>query len=374
MITPYMSLTIPTVGSSGTSGPQYAIDINQCLQVLDAHDHTPGNGQQIPVEGLNINDNLDLGGYALIGVDFTTYSAQSAPLSELTSVYVVNDDLYYTDGQGNQIRLTLSGQVNTAAGNISGLSAPATAAYVAGTGTFVWESNTNVAATMDFGSFIIRDMVASGNGVTVSVPSGLSADYSLTLPGSLPSGAAGLLLTNNSGTQTYLNRGAANTVLRVNSGGTNIEYSTIDTANITDEAVTAAKIEEDVDLVGDVMVESRRVLTSVSHPTGSPNPGNLVTIGGFVSSTGTILSGTGFTVNKSGTGAYDITFTTPFDGGVVSCVASCSLSGGLLRSAMYSNLNTTTLRINTWYPSVSVTTGIAIDSDFSFIIVGCIDL
>jgi hypothetical protein len=58
----------------------------------------------------------------------------------------------------------------------------------------------------------------------------------------LPATAAALLLTSASGVQSYLSKGSANTVLRVNGAGTALEYSTIDTANITDSAVTSAKI------------------------------------------------------------------------------------------------------------------------------------
>lgn len=85
---------------------------------------------------------------------------------------------------------------------------------------------------MEGASVIVREQVAAGNGVTISAPTGLPASYTLTLSSTLPSTTNGLTLTNPSGNQSYLDKGAANTVLKMDSAGTNLEYDKLTQVNM----------------------------------------------------------------------------------------------------------------------------------------------
>lgn len=95
-------------------------------------------------------------------------------------------DLYYRDGNGNNVRLTQSGSIVGTAGSISGLGSPASASYVSGSGTFIWQSAALTSAIMDMGSIILRPTTASANGVTIAPPAGLGANYTMTLPAGVP--------------------------------------------------------------------------------------------------------------------------------------------------------------------------------------------
>lgn len=245
-ITPNMSLTLPGVGTQ--AGPQYASDVNNSLSVVDAHNHTTNNGVAIPTAGINIDGDLPFNTFGASDLQRLSLDTQITPLSGVTyptSLYASGVDLYYNDGSGNQIQITSSGQVNTATGNITGLVAPATASYLSGPQKFLWQANsgTSLPASMDAGSVIIREQVAAGFGITVAAPAGLASGYTLTLPAAAPLTTNALLLTNTSGVTSFLSKGAANTVLRMDSGGSNLEYSAVDTDNITDEAVTQPKLE-----------------------------------------------------------------------------------------------------------------------------------
>lgn len=200
-ITPNMNLIVPGVGL--TSGPQYAVDLNNTLTIIDGHNHSPGNGVAIGPSGLNISSDLTFNSNSLTNAKSVQFTPNLAPLSSLGSIYESGVDLYYTDGNGNQIRITQSGNVAGSSGSITGLVAPASATYVAMNSTFVWQSNANTPANMDFGSAIFRNVVANSKGVTVQAAAALAADYTLTLPLLPPS--LSLLTLDNTGTFGYTN-------------------------------------------------------------------------------------------------------------------------------------------------------------------------
>lgn len=180
-LTPNMSLPVPTVGEAG--GPLYAQLIDNCLTIIDAHDHTAGSGVQITPDAMNINADLSMGGNNLTSARSLRLSPQSAVLvgsSDLGCLYEVGVDLYYNDGNGNNVRITQSGAVAGTPGSISNLTSPASASYA--TATFTFQSDALTPANIDGGSFILRNITASSNGITLSPPGSLSSNYTITLP------------------------------------------------------------------------------------------------------------------------------------------------------------------------------------------------
>lgn len=179
---PNMNLPVPGVGL--TDGPQYATDVNNCLTLLDQHDHSPGKGVQITPAGLNITSDLPININNLTLVRSVRFSPQAAPLagpSDLGCLYESGVDLYYNDGSGNQVRITQSGGVAGSPGSIANLTSPASASYVALSKTFVWQSDALTPANLDAGSLILRNIVSGSDGLTLSPPT-LVSDYTLTLP------------------------------------------------------------------------------------------------------------------------------------------------------------------------------------------------
>jgi hypothetical protein len=129
------------------------------------------------------------------------FTPQGSPLAlgtDIGCLYESGVDLYYNDGAGNQVRITQSGGVAGSPGSIANLTSPASASYVAGSSTFVWQSDSNTPASMDAGSLIIRKVSASSPGITVAAPSSLASNFALTLFASLPA-ATSLIAVNNSG-------------------------------------------------------------------------------------------------------------------------------------------------------------------------------
>lgn len=240
-MTPNMSLTLPSVGTE--PGPAYALDVNSSLSTVDQHDHTSGNGVPVPSAGLNINTDLPFGNNNLTLVRSMRFNPQGSPLSlgtDLGCLYESGVDLYYNDGNGNQVRITASGSVAGATGSITGLVSPASASYSAGAQTFTWQSNSNVAANMDFRSAILRNNSVSSNGITLAAPSSLPSNYSLTLPSSLP--ASQSFMTLDSSGNIAANWVVDNSTIEVSSNTVQVKAQGIGTTQLANLSVTNSKI------------------------------------------------------------------------------------------------------------------------------------
>jgi hypothetical protein len=233
--TPNMFLIEPVVGQE--FGPQYAFDINNSLTLIDQHNHSAGQGVQINPNGININTSLPFNNNFITSLAGLTLIAQSSTPADLT-VYVSGNDLYYVDALGNNIQITKNGSVAGATGSITGLTSPASASYVSGSSTFVWQSNTSIAANMDFGAAIMRNISPnSTNALTLQPPASLSSNYSITLP-TLPSSQK-IMTLDNSG-----NMAAPYTV----DGSTIVINSSVievPTGGITDAQIATATITSD---------------------------------------------------------------------------------------------------------------------------------
>lgn len=107
MATPFMNLDLPVV--SVTLGPEWATELNTALETIDEHDHTSGKGTAIPTAGIDIDADLDLNSFRLIGAMSLQLEAQGSPLSGGTNVNSLNvsaGNLYFTNGSGTAVQLT----------------------------------------------------------------------------------------------------------------------------------------------------------------------------------------------------------------------------------------------------------------------------
>jgi hypothetical protein len=192
MATPNMGLVLPT--PTVTPGPQYATENNTAFTVIDLHNHTSGLGAPVPSSGLNINGDLTFQSNNAIALRTSRYTVQVGGLSaptDLACVYAAGPggDLFFNDGSGNQIQLTVGGALNAASiGGIGGDYTTSTASvfYTNLTNAFTFWQNTGIAAEMEMGPVTIYDTTLGAFGVTLTANPSMSADYSLSFPVSLP--------------------------------------------------------------------------------------------------------------------------------------------------------------------------------------------
>lgn len=245
-----MSMPIPVVGVD--PGPQWAIDVDNCLLIIDGHNHSPGQGNLITPAGLSINADLTFGNNNATFLRSVRFQSQGSPLSgiaDLGCLYESGVDLYYNDGSGNQIRLTQSGSIVGTSGSISGLVPPASASYNSGTATFIFQSAANTPANVDGASFLFRNLVASSKALTLNPPAAMGANFSLTLP-NIPASQMFMTLDNagNMSAPWAVDNStleiASGTTLQVKDGGitdAKIQAGGLTTPSIANAAITPIK-------------------------------------------------------------------------------------------------------------------------------------
>lgn len=239
--TPNMSLPNPVPGVD--SGPDYANNNQACFNILDQHNHSSGSGVQITPAGLNINTDLPFSGNNAIALRSIRLLSQASPLAlstDLGCLYESGVDLYYNDGNGNQIRITQSGSVSGASGTITGLpSGTASASYSSISETFTFQQATNTAANMDAGTLIIRYPgsypTPSGNYIALQAPTSLSSGYALTLPATVPGANSAFVVSNTGGSLSYLN--VDNATLDIASGLVEVKPGGITSTQIASQTV-----------------------------------------------------------------------------------------------------------------------------------------
>lgn len=371
MATPYMGLLlpIPTV----TIGPLYAFENNTALGLVDSHDHTTGKGVPVPVAGLNINSDFPFAGFNT--TQARSYRMQNNPSvlalgTDVGQLYQVAGDLYYNNGAGFPIHLTVGNALNaTSVGGFGGdyATSTATAYYTSLSHTFTFWSNTNTFALMDQGPTKIHNTAVNGKGVTLSAPTGLSADYGIVFPAANPGStklvgwdSTGHLLPSYdldgvtldfSGTTLEVKTGgigpsqvatdialngavSATTSLTAPTvkGSTKVTVGTIDLKTATHGSVTGLDSAGGTNgaffpngaagaaLTGSLGTNALGVSDQagnnypivVSDALGAGHQGMRI-ISGQVNANGTVGAGTGFTVTKlSGTGKYQVNFSTSF--------------------------------------------------------------
>ncbi len=218
-----MNLSQPTINVD--SGLVWEQSMNNNASIIDAHDHSAGNGVQIGASGINLNGDLSFNDWAAINLASSVYFQQTS-LSTLNAVYVKADgNLYFNDAASNVVQLTSGGVVNATSSGIS--SGAATASFVAS--VLVVNAAANTPANIQCASILLGNNSLASNYLTLSPPSAMAASYSVTLP-SIPVSSK-ILAMNTSG---------------VMSAAYSVDNSTIEIAaniiQVKDSGITAAKM------------------------------------------------------------------------------------------------------------------------------------
>lgn len=111
-----MNITIPV--PQVTSGPQYAEQVSDALDVIAEHTHTGssnGDGNQIPSAGLDINEDLSIQNNNLISLRsarFTDQPSTLAGIGDVGCLYEKDGDLYFNNEEGIPVQITSGNSIN----------------------------------------------------------------------------------------------------------------------------------------------------------------------------------------------------------------------------------------------------------------------
>jgi hypothetical protein len=230
--TPYMDLVLPI--PTEELGPAWATELNAALTLVDSHDHTPGQGVPIPVSAILFNQDFSNNNFNIANLRSTRYTNNGSPLgtpSDVTELYVAGGNLYYNNQLGQQVQITAGASLN--AGSIGGIggdyvTANALVYFTSLSDSYSFTSSGNLFANMFSGALKIFPTGTNSFGIGIAAPGGLSANYNLTLPSSLPTSPS-FLAVNNAGT-----------VLQWTPDNSTIEVSGT-TVQVKDQGITQAK-------------------------------------------------------------------------------------------------------------------------------------
>ena len=310
-VTPNMGLTLPTPGQE--QGPDYAVEINNDLSLIDTHNHSPGQGEPVTPSGINISSDLTFlsnNAVALRSIRFTT---QGSPLSlgtDIGCLYENGVDLYYNDGNGNQIRMTQGGSIAGTSGSITNLVSPASVVYNSGTATYTFESDTSIAGNLDGGSITLRNISPNSTfGTTIAPASALVSNYTITLPGSAP-GSISIMRMDSSG-NVSANLVVDNSTIVTTSNTLQVPSQGITATQIANATITATQLSSNIDLPGTTAtVGSQKIISQNANTSTS-----MCITRGYINSSGGGAGGEGYTSVRNSTGVYTVTFANPYKSG-----------------------------------------------------------
>lgn len=309
-VSPYMVLTLPTV--SETLGPLWAAQLNTALGKVDAHDHSPGKGKFVSPSGLNIDSDLPFGSNNATGLRSVRFVPQVSTISQpsdLSCLYSAPDstgDLYYNDGAGNQIRITVGGSIDVSgAGSISGMGGTdASVTYSDSTKTFTFDQDTDERAFLDIGTLTIReDAGANTNGVTIQAPSGLAANYTMSLPDALPGSTQWVTLASSGalGTSTADTIAAGITATGANNIASAMTSTGADAIGADMTSTGSNAIASSMSTTGATAI-SNKITRAVASPTATAGQVARSGLIDFSSSSTTYTNVTNANVTITGTG------------------------------------------------------------------------
>ena len=123
-----MALVLPTPGER--LGPTWASDLNTALTTIDSHNHSPGQGSQIGVDGITLDGSLDFNKsatavYPAINMKYLSWGRQTAHPGVNNGLYSygvssgTDGDLWFRNNNGVNIQITAGTAVNVPAGTNS---------------------------------------------------------------------------------------------------------------------------------------------------------------------------------------------------------------------------------------------------------------
>ncbi len=228
-----MNLQLPTVNVD--NGLTWEMDVNYNTQIIDAHNHSSGNGVQIPPSGLNINSDLSFQNNSAIALKSLILTDQTSD-AVFNSIYSISGELYWNDGASNVVKITSGGTVNATSSGIS--SGSASASFVSS--VLVVNAAAATPANIQVGSVLLGNNVASSNFLTLAPPAAMASSFSLTLP-SLPASQKFMTLDASGNIAAPWNMD--NTTLEI-SGSNHLQIKAlgVGTAQLADASVTKPKM------------------------------------------------------------------------------------------------------------------------------------
>jgi hypothetical protein len=173
------SISKPAVGVD--TGPTWATNLNTSLDAIDGHDHSTNKGVRITPAAVNINADLEFNQNSASELKNVIFDSSVTAATTSYSLYQTSGNLFWRNGSGTAVQVTIGAAVNSGAGSISGMSGTdAGASYTDSSKTFNFFTDSG---NSDYGKMAHADLVlfkfsddnsADTDYVTIAANSGVS--------------------------------------------------------------------------------------------------------------------------------------------------------------------------------------------------------
>ena len=259
------ALAKPAVGT--TTGPQWATDLNTSIDAVDGHDHSSSKGIRITPAAINISADLEYNANSATELKNVIFDSTVTAATTAYSLYQASGNLYWRDGSGTQIQMTITGTVNSGAGSITGMTGTqASASYSDSAKTFhfftdggngdygkmahadllIYKFTDDNSADADYVTIAANTGVSGASG-TIYVPSenGTFLTTATNFAGAIniatsnsnnpinlkPNGTGHIVIGNAGATGKLTSNGAFDLILSTNSGSSSSTIVITDAAN-----------------------------------------------------------------------------------------------------------------------------------------------
>ena len=149
------SISKPAVGVD--TGPTWAENLNTSLDAIDGHDHSTNKGVRITPAAVNINADLEFNQNSASELKNVIFDSSVTAATTSYSLYQASGNLYWRNGSGTAVQVTIGAAVNSGAGSISGMSGTdAGASYTDSSKTFNFFTDSG---NSDYGKMAHADLV-----------------------------------------------------------------------------------------------------------------------------------------------------------------------------------------------------------------------
>ena len=259
------ALAKPAVGV--TVGPTWATDLNTSIDAVDGHDHSSNKGIRITPAAINISADLEYNQNSATELKNVIFDSTITAATTSYSLYQASGNLYWRDGSGTAIQMTITGTVNSGAGSITGMtSTQAAASYSDSAKTFhfftdggngdygkmshadllLYKFTDDNSADADYVTIAANAAVSGASG-TIYVPSenGTFLTTATSYAGAIniatsnsnnnialkPNGTGFVMVGNAGATGKLTSNGAYDLILDTNSGSSSSSIAITDAAN-----------------------------------------------------------------------------------------------------------------------------------------------
>ena len=179
------ALEKPAIGID--TGPGWATAINNSIDAVDGHDHSSNKGIRITPAAFNVNADLDYNQNSATELKNVIFNSSVTAATTSYSLYQSGGNLFYRDGSGTAIQMTITGGVNSGAGSISGMTGnDSGASYTDGSKTFNFFTDS---ANTDYGKMAHADLIL----YKFSDDNSADTDYITIAANAAASGASGTI-------------------------------------------------------------------------------------------------------------------------------------------------------------------------------------